>query len=135
MITNESATKKQLRTFGIVLSFFLSIIGLINFLKGNPDVPFYLWSFGGATLIIALFSPVIIKPVYRVAMFVAHILGWINTRIILGLIYYFIFTPIALIFKIKGKDPLDRKIDKQAASYWIKRANKIDQNEQYLKQF
>jgi len=86
-------------------------------------------------LFTTLTVPILIKPIYRVALFIAHILGWINTRIILGLIYYLMFTPMSLIMKIIGRDPLHRKVDKQAASYWNIRERTPKVKEQYLRQF
>jgi hypothetical protein len=51
----------------------------------------------------------------------AFVLGWINTRILLGIFFYLILTPIGLIMRISGKDLIDQKIDKGAKSYWKKR--------------
>ena len=135
MIKNQSTTPSQLRTFGIALSVFLAITGLINFLKGN--ITFYQWLWGVAIFIflITITTPIVIKPVYRAAIFFAYILGWINTRLILGIIFYLIFTPISIIFKIIKNDPLDRKFDKQAKTYWNTNLPKIANKEQYLKQF
>ena len=131
----KEVTKKQLRTFGIALSIFLGIIGLIHFLKGNTSQNFWFWGASGIAFLTTLSVPVLIKPVYRVAIFIAHILGWINTRIILGLIYYLLFTPIALIMKISGRDALNRKFDKEAKTYWNVRERKPIPKEQYLRQF
>ena len=106
-----------------------------RFLKGNEPKNTWFWAAALVTLLISLTFPVIIKPIYRAAMFVAHILGWINTRLILGLIYYLIFTPISLIMKMLGKDPLKREFDKNSNSYWNIRDRKAIPKEQYLKQF
>jgi hypothetical protein len=135
MIQAQSASTKQLRTFAIVLIALLSIFGLINFFKGNLPITIWLWSLASAILLMALLLPSSIKPIYQAAFFIAQILGWINTRLILGLIFYLIFAPIAILFKMIKKDPLDRKIDRQAKSYWISRDNEVVNQEQYLKQF
>ena len=135
MLKNQPATKKQLRTFGIALSILLAIIGLINFLKGNVTHYQWLWSAAILVFLITIIVPIVIKPVYRAAIFFAHVLGWINTRLILGIIYYLMFTPISLVFKIIKKDLLDRKFDNQAKTYWNTNFQKIVNKEQYLKQF
>ncbi len=49
------------------------------------------------------------------------ILGYINTRIILSLIFILIIIPISLIMKIFGKQFLEKKINKKTPSYWISR--------------
>ena len=134
MIKNRVITIRQLRTFGIALTIFLFIIGIINFINRNSQYKYFT---GSAIIIfiISIFVPFIIKPVYRTALFFAHIIGWINARIFLTIIFYLLLTPIALILKILGKDPLDRKFDPQAESYWNIRTGNEPVKEQYLKQF
>jgi len=64
----------------------------------------------------------------------AHVLGWINTRIILTLVYFLIISPLALVFKLIGKDPMERKIG-QSDSYWKKREAGEFKKEDYRRQF
>ena len=134
-MNKKEITKKQLRTFGIALSIFLGGIGLVHFLKGHSPQNLWFWSAAGIVFLTTLLLPILIKPIYRIAIFIAYILGWINTRIILGLIYYLLFTPISLIMKIVGRDPLNRKFDKGAKSYWNIRERSSKPKEQYLRQF
>ena len=52
-------------------------------------------------------------------MYLGHYLGIVNTKIILGLIFYLVFTPVALFLKLFGRDPMDRKWKEETgASYW-----------------
>ena len=114
----SSEDKKKSRTFGWGLVVIFVVLGVIRlFLRDEPGIP---WQFyvAGVGLILNLAVPIALYPVYKTAIFIAHYLGWFNTRLILGLIYFLLFTPIALIFKITGKDLLDKKIDKKAKSYW-----------------
>lgn len=64
----------------------------------------------------------------------AHVLGWLNTRIILSLVYFLIFTPIAILFKVIGKDLLDRRFE-AGNSYWVKREAKVFEPDDYRRQF
>ncbi|MDO8446171.1 MAG: SxtJ family membrane protein [Deltaproteobacteria bacterium] len=75
-----------------------------------------------------------LKVIYAGWMKFAHILGWVNTRIILTLVYLIIFTPLALIFRLIGKDPMDRRLEK-GNSYWVKREQKVFRQEDYRRQF
>lgn len=75
-----------------------------------------------------------LKYIYKIWMKFAHALGWVNTRIILTLVYFLIFTPLALFFKLIGKDPMGRQIE-AVDSYWIKREAKIFKPEDYRRQF
>ncbi|HEX9973430.1 MAG TPA: SxtJ family membrane protein [bacterium] len=135
MNEKQKITRKQLRTFGMALTVFLGVIGLIQFLKGNEPTNFWFWGAAALILVTTLSVPILINPIYRAAMFIAHILGWINTRIILGLLYYFLFTPIALVMRLMGRDPLHRKLDKQAKTYWKVRDKIPFSEEHYLRQF
>lgn len=75
-----------------------------------------------------------LKLLYRGWMKFAHVLGWVNTRIILTLVYLLIMTPLALIFKVLGKDPMNRRLGGQD-SYWAKRKSKLFEKEDYRRQF
>jgi len=134
-MNKNNVTNKQLRTFGIALSIFLGGIGLIHFIKGNTPQNYWFWGAAIVTIFITLLAPILLKPIYRAALFIAHILGWINTRLILGLIYYLLFTPISLIMRLLGRDPLNRKFDKETNSYWNIRERTPKAKEQYLRQF
>lgn len=75
-----------------------------------------------------------LKVMYKAWMKFAHALGWVNTRIILSLVYFLIFTPIAVLFKVIGKELLDRRFE-TVGSYWIKREPRIFRQDDYRRQF
>lgn len=76
----------------------------------------------------------IYKSLYHTWMKFAHILGWVNTRIILTIIYFVIITPLSLIFKLVGKDPMNRYFD-NVGSYWIKRESREFRQDRYRRLF
>lgn len=126
---------KDLRQFGIVLAGILLVFGFIHFLKGRAVLFRYFLGFGLVFLALSLAIPRSLKGVYAVFLKIAHMLGWFNTRVILIFIYYVVLTPIALVFRLSGKDLLNRKPDKNAKSYWIKRTVTKPLKEQLEKQF
>jgi len=75
------------------------------------------------------------KKIYDYWMLFAKALGWVNTRILLSLMYFVIFTPFRIISVVIGKDMLDRKIEKDKDSYWQRREVKIFKKELYRRQF
>lgn len=131
----KQATIKQLRIFGFGLTIFLIAIALIRFLHQHEQSAFVLWGIAGVIFIINIFFPKFIKPVYQAAMFIAGILGWINTRILLSIFFYLLFTPISIILKIFRADPLHRKLMKEASSYWKPHSDKPTVKERYFQQF
>ena len=82
-----------------------------------------------------LLWPQILKPLYVFWMLLANMLSWVNTRIILGVIFYLIFTPIALVMRIAQRDGLQKKINKNASSYWTQRTAPENIKEHFERQF
>lgn len=75
------------------------------------------------------------KNIYDYWMLFAKALGWVNTRILLSIIYFVVFTLFRMVSIIIGKDLLDRKIEKDRESYWQKRELKTFKKELYRRQF
>ena len=113
-----TSTKKKLKEFGLLFGFgFPILIGLLfPFLWGHPIRIWTLW-IGIPFLIIALFKPYLLFYPYKFWMLLGHILGWINSRLILGLVYLVILIPIAIVMRIFGYDPLKKKNKKKKVSY------------------
>jgi cytochrome b subunit of formate dehydrogenase len=119
-IKNIKADKKELRKFGLTVGAVLLIISGFLFWKQRAAFTYFAVS-GGALIVFGLLAPTALKPLFRVWMSFAVIMGFIMTRVILTVIYFFLFTPIALVLKLLGKDLLEERWDKTATSYWIKR--------------
>jgi len=109
----------QERQFGYL---FAAVFTIIAFWPLWPlHAPNFYWLGGaGAWLAVALICPRLLAPLYKGWMKFGHVLGWINARIILGLVFFVLVTPIGLVMRLFGKDPL-RMRAKKSASYWIRR--------------
>jgi hypothetical protein len=85
--------------------------------------PFRLWSLilGGLLLALGLVWPRSLTQLYRLWMTAGEVLGWINTRVILGAIFYLLFTPMGLYMRLRGKDPMRRTLTPEAESYRVVR--------------
>ena len=120
-----SIAKKQLREFGFLIGFgFPILIGWIIPAVGGH-------AFRGWTLWIAIpfLTTGILKPrllfyPYKGWMALGHGLGWVNSRIVLGLVFLLVLQPIAFIMKIFGYDPL-RKNKSKELSYREKNEDRI----------
>ena len=103
-------SKKQLRQFGLLLGFvFPVIIGwLFPYLSGHP---FRVWTLliGFPSLIIGILRPDLLSYPFKVWMALGHFLGFINSKLILGLVFILVLQPIALILKLFAYDPLRQK--------------------------
>jgi len=112
---------KGLRKFGLVTGAI--IVGLFAlFFPWALDVNMPLWPWILALLLWlpALLIPSALQPVYRIWMKIGHALGWVNSRIILGILFYAIVLPMGLVMRLLGKDPMGRKLDLSAPSYRTK---------------
>ena len=106
----ENISKKQLREFGLLIGFgFPILIGwLIPLILGHQFRTWTLW-IGVPGLLIGLIAPRLLYYPYKVWMALGHVLGWINSHIILGLVFILVLQPIAFIMRLTGYDPLRSK--------------------------
>lgn len=116
-----SAESRSLRSFGFLVGGIFLALGLLPTILRRQEPR--LWALAAALLLIgpAAAYPRALGPVHRVWMKIGHVLGLINTRIILGLLYYLILTPVGLILRLWGKDPMHRGFDRRAATYRLPR--------------
>lgn len=128
-------TKKDLRIFAFILGFACLIIGGRLFFKWHQSKFLFLVTLGTFFIASGIINPFILVPVYKIWMKIGHILGWVNTRVLLTLFFYLIVSPMGLFLRLIRKDLLNLKIDKNKDSYWIKRDHKALGIGQYEKQF
>jgi len=120
--TNTQPAKKELREFGLIMAG--GLIGLFGLLfPWLGDKPIHLlgwpWIVGAVFAITALVAPKILAPLYKIWMKIGQVLGWINSRIILGFVFFALFLPVSLFFRLTGKDPMARKLDKSSKTYRV----------------
>lgn len=113
-------TRRDLRIFGLIMGGMIALLfGFLFPWKLRHQVPFWPWYLSVIFIAFAVFYPKGLIWPYRWWMALGHILGLINTRIILGLVFYLLFFPIGLIMRFLGIDPMSRKKDTIAKSYRI----------------
>jgi len=113
----QTISKKQLREFGLLIGLGLPLIigWLIPIIFGHVFRAWTLWV-GIPVLIIGLIAPRLLLYPYKGWMALGHALGWVNSRLILGLVFLIVLQPIAYIMRITGYDPL-RMRKKDLLSY------------------
>lgn len=134
MLKELDLSNDSLRKFGWTMCACLILVGLALFLKHNPLSRMF-WGGGVIFLILGQFLPGVLKPVYRLWMGIAFCLGWVNTRIILMLVYYLAVTPIGLMMRLLRKDILNLRLEKDARTYWLKREIRNSAKESYERIF
>jgi Saxitoxin biosynthesis operon protein SxtJ len=117
----HAPTSKELRQFGLVVGTVFTVIGLWPLVfRGEP---FRLWALivGGLLLLFGAVLPSVLAPIHRGWMWVGQVLGWINTRILLGIVFYGLVTPIGLGMRLMGKDPMRKRGSDAATTYRVVR--------------
>jgi len=132
-LNSIKSSRKDLKNFGFAIGFILLIIGLFLFVRGK-DLFVYCFSIGSILIILGGITPFILKPIYKIWMIFAVIIGWIMTRIILSVLFFSIITIIGLFTRLIGKDFLNLK-SKSNESYWNIRNKERELNQDYEKQF
>jgi len=113
----------------------LTIGGLEKFAGVNPlHIEYALWGVGAVGLVLIALSPAAGRAIYTHWMFAAMPIGWTLSHVILGAVYYLLITPIGLVMRIVDYDPMSRRMDRAAATYWLPREPRRD-SVGYFRQF
>jgi hypothetical protein len=110
--------KSRLRKFGLGAGGILLVMAGVMFLREHRTGAAVASSVGSLFILIALVAPALLGPIETLFVKVGGVLGWINTRILLGLVFALLMTPIAVIMRLVGKDPLSREMKPGATTYW-----------------
>lgn len=122
MATMQQIGKKELREFGLIFGVFAIVIfGL--FFPWVFDRPITLnrwpWWLGGVSIVTALVLPAALRWPYHGWMKFGHIMGWINTRVILGFLFFGVFLPVGLVLRLFGWNPMQTKFLSDEETYRV----------------
>lgn len=127
-------TPRTLRQFAAAwLVFFLAAASYQMLVRGRPTAGYVL----GAIALIGLggvVRPPAVRWLFIGATVVAFPIGWVVTQVILAVMFYLILTPLALVFRWRGRDELQLRRKPGQSSFWITRDQPPDAG-RYLKQF
>ena len=131
--TSIKSTRKDLKNFGFTIGFILLILSGFLFYK-EKNLFVYFFCIGSMSIGLGGITPVVLKPIYKIWMIFAVIIGWIMTRVILSVLFFSIITTIGIFTRLIGKDFLSLKSRNQK-SYWNSRDREYELNQDYEKQF
>ncbi len=117
---NKNPSRQELFIFGALFALFFGLIaGLIWWKFHAATVAYVVWSIAAAITFVFYALPPIRKPLYLGWIYLAYPIGWVISHTAMALIYYLVFTPIGLTMRLLGRDPMERRFDRSAASYWV----------------
>ena len=127
-------TDAQARKTALVVAAVLFLFAAWNFYRGRMTVVAVLCGVGVALVLTGLLVPALARRFHVFWMKVAAVLGYVNSRVLLTLMYYGVFAPYGLVSHLAGRDPLRRRGAKRE-SYWTERKTTRQTKEQFERLF
>ena len=136
--------ERTLRQFGFIALFGFSFLAAIAWYEklvfafglgeARPIVAGVFAGLAGLTLLFSLVFPKANKPIFIGLTLVAFPIGFVLSYLIMGFLFYVMITPLGLFFRLIGRDPLERRFEPAAASYWSEPRPRRGK-ESYFRQF
>ena len=128
-------TAGELRFFGILLAAFGILMGgLILYFTDSWTIAIAIWSVG---LLLGTFYYTLSSAqhiMYHAWMAMFYPIGWLISHMLMAMIFYLAITPISLVMRLCGRDPLLRKLDRSTKTYWTPN-NTREEAKRYFQQF
>lgn len=113
---------KEIRTWALVMAAAFTVVGAVQYLGwAHVRTATIFWILAAFFLCVGLLVPGVLKPVYWLWLQFAAALAWFNTRLILAIVFFLIFTPVGLILRLLRIDLIKQRRDPNASTYWIQR--------------
>ncbi len=127
MEINWSPNEKTLKRFGLISLFaFVPVGALAWWVWHLPTLAIVLPIAGAAIWLLSMIHPPTVRYVYVGMSLLGYPIGFVVSHVILAAVYFLMFTPLALIFKLVGRDVLQRRLDPQSNTYWQPRPTRTD---------
>ena len=137
--------RRRLRRFGVVALVAFAAVGAWVFLRhslfgfalseGAVSVAAYvLWCIAAVCGVLAAVAPRALRPLYLGLSLVGLPIGRVVSHVVMGVVYYVVLTPIGLVMRLLVRDPLHRKFEPNAKTYWVRR-DETEEAKRYFRQF
>ena len=133
---NRNPSRRELNLFGFIwLGFFMLVAGALGLKLHSPIVSVALASVAVVVPVLGWAAPSFMRMVYVGLSYLAWPIGFVVSHVLLGAVYYLLVTPIGLIMRALGYDPMHRRFDAEAPSYWVERGDGEHDPHSYFRQF
>ena len=127
--------KKELRTFGLSLGVVCLLWAGILWWRGQASAVPWLLAASPILILLGLVAPIALRPIHWVWMPVARGIARVLTWLVLTLAFYLVFAPFGIVMRMLGKDPLHRRFEPDAATYWETRNDGPFEADRLTKQY
>ncbi len=132
---NWNPSRKDLRIFAVLLLIFFTIFGGVLY-RQTATAGLAIAMFVTAAVVagVGLIKPTWIRVIYVVWMAVGFPIGFVVSHLLMAGVFYLVVTPIGLIMRLVGRDPMQRAFDRDAKTYWQPRPT-TKESQGYFRQF
>ncbi len=116
---HRTPSQRELRWFGLILAAGLAVLGIISF-RWLASATYVLWAVAILLLLIYYRFPSARRPVFLAWIYAAYPIGWVVSHLVMMAVYYGCVTPIGLVLRLVGYDPLQLRRP-QRTSHWHQR--------------
>jgi hypothetical protein len=134
---SDISFRPPVRTLRQFAGFWLLAFGGLCLQAALRQQTMLAWVFGSVALVVALpglVRPAAIRPVFGTAMLVTFPMGWVLSRLVLAMVYFGVFTPVAICLRLLDRDVLCRHRPPAVDTFWSPRSVATDPR-QYLRPF
>ena len=131
---NDECPRRRQLLGAVIPSLLTGVFALVRAGVPSAALVAILLAVGLAGAIVIWVSEPAGKRLYVGWMSAAMPIGWTISQLLLGAVYYVVITPIGLIMRAVGRDPMRRRFDPQAKSYWIDHRD-VEDMDRYFRQF
>lgn len=117
---NWNPTRRELRQFGLLCLAIFGGMAAYGYLQGGSGLGTRLLA--GAAVVggtLGVLAPQALRPIFVGWLIAAFPIGWTVSHLLLGIIFFCVLTPIGLLLRVLGHDPMQRSVDHDAETYWI----------------
>ena len=123
-LTRARSDKKELSRFGLIVGGIFGLIGLWPLVMRGAGARWWSVILSAALIVPALAAPRLLGPAHQLWMRMADGLAWLNTRILLSIVFFALVTPMSVIMRWLGWDPMRRGFEREAATYRVNRQSR-----------
>jgi hypothetical protein len=120
---------RQLRQFGWIALVAFGVIGAVVLVRGGllgmsfgaaaRPVAFAAWTLGVLSALLSLVWPEANRPLFVALGALTFPIGWVLSHLVLAAVFFGVLTPVGLLFRLVGRDPLERAFRREMKSYWV----------------
>ena len=132
---NKNPSLRELRWFGLLFLLFWGIVGGIVYVSAESfAVTVSIWLVALAVVVLYYLIPALRRPLYLGWLYAAFPIGWVVSHVVMAATFYLVVTPIGLLMRPLGHDPMKRRVDESAETYWVAYSPQR-RSERYFRQF